>query len=190
MVTMQQAFARISSVAIAFLLMVLIGASSVSAQAGILTLTSIGSSAVTTQAINSWTYQGVNPVFVGTAAPGATVTITISGTAGTAVADSSGAWTFTPTNITAAGTYTVNITSGTGTMNFTLLIDSVAATATPAGSVNDASKGGLPASPSALPQSGGLEDTLLLSAFGLGLVGIAFLFIANLRRQPLEVEVE
>ncbi len=188
MATMKQVLAQIFSVAFGFLMAMMVVNSSVSAQTATLTLQTIGTSAVNGMQISQWQYSGVNPVFKGTAASSAAVTVTISGVAGNTTADTTGAWTFTPTNLTGAGTYPVTISSGASTLTFSLLINATAATATPSATTD--TKGGLTASGSALPVSGGLEDTLLLSAFGLGLVGIAFLFIANLRRQPLELEVE
>lgn len=185
---MHRVFAQIFSVVSTLVLALVVIVSPVLAQSSSLTLQSIGSSMVNGQTITSWTYMGTNPAFVGTATPDETVTVDINGVSGTATADSTGSWTFTPTNITDPGSYTVSITAGTSSLDFTLLVSTAGATATP--SAEEAGKGGVVATNSALPVTGGLEDTLLLSAFGLGLVGIAFLFIANLRRQPLEVEVE
>lgn len=184
MTPMKQVLAQIFSVAFGFVLALVVVTSTVSAQSTGLTLQSIGTVVVNGTQLSQWQYTGVNPVFTGTATPSAAVTVTIAGVAGNTTANSTGAWTFTPTNLTSAGTYSVSITSGASTLNFSLLINTSAATATPSATAD--TKGGVTASGSALPVSGGLEDTLLLSAFGLGLIGVAFLFIANLRRQPVE----
>lgn len=139
--------------------------------AATLTLQNIGASSVGGQHISSWTYTGsANPVFSGTADPDAAVTIAIDDASGSATADSTGNWSYTPTTLTTEGTHQVTITSGDQTLAFTLALSpSMAATGGSAAddaTISGTTKGGV----DELPVSGGLEDTLKLVGVGLYLI--------------------
>ncbi len=91
------------------------------------------------------------PTITGTGEPGATITVYNNGAEmGTALADASGNWTFTPTDPLAEGensvTFTVTATNGNGTSDesqpFTLIVDTVAPDAPVIGQVVDDVEGG------------------------------------------------
>lgn len=142
--------------------------------ASALTLESIGASTVGGQSISSWTYQGSNPIFRGTAAPSATVTIDIAGTTATATADASGNWSYTPTNLASSGDYVVTITEGSETETFTLTMTTTSQSTTTTTSTSTSS--GSVVLPDELPQTGTAEETALLIGGGLGsmLIGVLF----------------
>lgn len=139
------------------------------ALAAVLTLQEIGASSVGGASISSWTYMGTNPTFSGTADPSATVTLTIGEETATATADTTGAWSYTPTTLVGSGSFPVTITSGDATISFTLALSPSGSSTTATDSA--VSKGGVTEE---LPMSGGLEDTLKLIGVGLGLIAMGF----------------
>lgn len=150
-----------------------------------LTLETIGVSNVGGSSISSWTYQGSNPTFTGTADASATVTVTINNSDATATADASGNWTYTPTTLTSTGTYPVTISSGTESISFTLDLtvqDTTSTTATSSSTTTTTTKGGTSTAsgnlvmPDELPQTGAFEQTVLLLGGGFGLVLLGVMF--------------
>lgn len=139
-----------------------------------LSLESIGNSSVAGRKISSWYYQGSNPTFSGTADPSATVTIDISGTSGTATADSAGSWSYKPTTLTTTGMYPITITSGANSLAFNL--DITASSSSGSTSTKGGSTSGSLNLPDELPKTGSFEQTLLLMGTGLGLVLAGALF--------------
>ena len=144
-------------------------------QALAMTLESIGVSTVGGITISSWTYQGTNPVIVGTADPGATVTVTIDGTAAAATADDAGDWSYTPTTLTTSGSYPITIASGTESMSFTLALTTNSTSTTTTTSSSSTSSAGVTL-PEELPQTGSFGQTLVLAGSGLALVLAGVLF--------------
>lgn len=144
------------------------------AVAAAMTLDSIGVSSIGGRRISSWTYSGKNPALVGTTDPSSTVTVTIAGTDYTATADASGNWSYLPTTLTTTGTYPITLASGSDTLSFTL--DLTVAS----GSATTTAKGGTTSGelvlPDELPQTGSLQQTVLLMGTGLGLTVAGILF--------------
>ncbi|MGD9129868.1 MAG: LPXTG cell wall anchor domain-containing protein [Candidatus Woesebacteria bacterium] len=152
--------------------------------AGTLTLESIGGyllGATTTE----WYYTGTNPKFEGEAVANSEVQIKVDDTTTTVFADEAGDWIWTPSNLTTTADYNITIssdpetiptfvlhltvptssTSSATTSSSTTSTSSATISATPA-----AGKGGV--TPSAeLPQSGHFENTVILVAGGLLLIG-------------------
>jgi hypothetical protein len=150
-------------------------------QAATLQLNSIGSSVTTGKTFSTWTYTRENPVFMGTAGPSATVTVTLNSAANTVTADAAGAWTFTPTTLL-EGSHTVAIASDAETINFTLVISPTGSSSTTA---SDSTATGSTASDSAatdLPVTGGLSTTLFLVIAGLASIGLG---LASWAGQPV-----
>lgn len=120
------------------------------------TLDTIGASATTNGTPGTeWWYSGENPTFTGTAAPNATVIVTISGAPTSVTADASGNWSFSPTTLT-TGDHVISITEGSQTFTFTLH----AGQNLPTGTTTTATDSGT------LPVSGAIENTLLVLSLG------------------------
>lgn len=83
-------------------------------------LKSIGNSETGGRQITKWWYTGSQPAFKGEATPGAEVVVTIDGNAMQINADSSGNWSFTPTEPLTVGGHEVTIASGGSTISFSL----------------------------------------------------------------------
>lgn len=113
------------------------------------TLTSIGTSTISSQTITTWSYASLRPTFRGTTGPSGSITITIDSVAVLVSADSAGSWVYTPAADLTVGSHTVSITDGLTTMNFTL---SLTAPTT-----------------STLPKTGGISTTIYLITGGLGM---------------------
>jgi len=122
----------------------------------------------------------VQPSFSGTAAPGATVTLTIHSTPQTDVvtADANGNWTYTPTTPLDAGQHSVTAlttdpTSGatqTTTTSFTVNIDN-SGTGKGSGVTTTPTDNSVESTGSAVPETGTIETTFILIFIG----GIIFL---------------
>ena len=82
-------------------------------------LTTIGVMDLGGKTYSEWWYTGINPTLAGTAGSGSKVTITIDDKGNEVTAGSSGAWSYTPTTLT-AGDHKISITSGSDTYAFTL----------------------------------------------------------------------
>lgn len=141
-----------------------------------LTLNKIGTTTVTSSSITSWYYQGSNPVFSGTADPSAAVSISISGVTNSTTADSSGAWTYTPTTLGQTGVYPIVLSSGSQTMSFNLDITSASSTASALSTTKGGTMSGSVEMPDTLPQSGGSTQTIAVIVAGLLLVTGGMLF--------------
>lgn len=142
-------------------------------RAASLTLDKIGTTAVTTQTLTSWTYQGTNPVFEGTASASAQVAIKIADNSYTSQADASGNWVYTPTTLTTTGSYPIEITAGADRIAFTLAI--TASSAATGSTVSAETKGGVEY-PDTLPQTGTFTTALLL-VLGGGIFIAAGMFL-------------
>lgn len=101
-----------------FCLIVICFTFSKEALAGGFNLKSIGQVDTSGRQISQWWYSGSQPVFVGEATPGASVSITIDGTEGTAIADESGNWSYATT--LSDGDHQVMLASNGSTISFTL----------------------------------------------------------------------
>ena len=138
-----------------------------------LALNSIGTSPTAGLTFSTWTHEGENPILVGEATSGESVSIKIDDLASSVTADASGEWTYTPTILT-VGIYQVTITSGVESISFTLNItDSASSAASTVIPTTGASKGGVEAE--TLPESGSAEQTLLLLTGGLLLLGFGLM---------------
>lgn len=100
-------------------LMVICFTFSKDAFAGGFNLKSIGQVDTSGRQISQWWYSGSQPVFVGEATPGASVSITIDGTEGTAIADESGNWSYAAAALS-DGDHQVMLASSGSTISFTL----------------------------------------------------------------------
>lgn len=87
--------------------------------AGGFNLKSIGSVDTSGREISQWWYSGSQPVFVGEASPGASVSISIDGTEGAATVDESGNWSYASAALN-DGDHQVVLTSSGSTISFTL----------------------------------------------------------------------
>lgn len=152
-----------------------------------LTIDTIGSTEVPDGNTSSWYYTGSNPTFSGTATASAPVTIKIDTATFTTTANASGAWTYTPTTLTQTANYAIVITSGTDTISFDLDLtssgaDTYSSTTTASSSATSLSttKGGTMSGsvslPSTLPQSGGLQETIMTVGAGMVLMVGGMLF--------------
>lgn len=146
-----------------------------------LTLDNIGVTSSAGQTFSTWSYLGTNPRLMGTADPGATVTITIDGVASTTTADEDGDWAYTPTTLSASGDYDIAITSGTDSISFTLTINSGSSSASSSSSTTTtttttSTTSGLLSYPDTLPQSGVIDSTLFLVGGGMMLIMMGILF--------------
>jgi hypothetical protein len=156
-------------------------------KAAVLQLTSIGNSLVPTTAFTTWTYVGENPVFVGKASAAAQVTILLNSATNRVTADSLGDWVFTPTTLL-VGTHSVTISSGSESKAFSLVIasdsagttGSASATPTPTGSAS-AGVGGA----ETLPQSGGMGLTLMVTIFGMAVLGLGLMGWSSIQAASL-----
>lgn len=157
-------------------------------QALALTIDTIGTTEVPDGTTTSWYYTGSNPTFTGTAAPSAAVTINIDDASFTTTANSSGAWTYTPTILNESVTYLIELTSGTDSISFDLDItaaDSDTDTSTASSSLSSStsilsSKGGTVSGsvelPDSLPQSGNFRETIGVISAGIVLMVGGMLF--------------
>lgn len=176
---------RLPAVLAVFLFLMVYSVSSIFA----LTLDKIGVTTVTNSSITSWYYQGTNPTFSGTTDPSAAVSVSINGASSSVTADTAGAWSYVPTTLTTTGTYPIVITSGTQTMSFSL--DLTAAGSSTASSLATTKGGTMSGSvemPDTLPQSGSFEQTVMMIAAGLLLVGGGMIFYWKVVPRLLFVE--
>lgn len=148
------------------------------ALAASLAVTSIGGVAVT-GTLTSFETTDTTPGMVGTAAADATVDITIDDLIVAATADSSGDWSYTPTSLT-YGAHSVAIASNLETLSFTLTVSSSSTDAT-----SSTSKGGVSTTSAELPASGTVENTILIIAAGMFLMGLG---VVSHQRLPLNEE--
>lgn len=127
-----------------------------------LTLDSIGTSSTTGSTFSEWWYTGQNPTLTGTAIAGSSVSIDIDGTPESVTADSTGAWTYNPTQLT-TGDHSLTITGDDQTMAFTLHIGQ----SVPSSTIS---------TPSAetLPQTGSLTQTFTLLMVGIGVIFLGY----------------
>ncbi len=122
----------------------------------------------------SWTHEGTNPPFIGTASPSASIQVSIDGLIYTAAASSTGAWLYTPVSLTTSGAHEVVISSGTENLIFTLTIAGVGvggASSTVSASTTTSTTSAQPSMPSELPSTGA-PSLFWLSISGLFLSGI------------------
>lgn len=161
--------------------------------AATLTLDSIGEDSVADTVFTSWTYETANPIFTGTAAAGASVSIKIDDLINTVAAATDGEWTFIPTTLL-DGTYSILITSGVESMSFDLTIGSAtsstttttstttstasATTSTSSASTTGVGMGGASES-TTLPQTGSVEQTFLILSVGMLLTGFGLMIKAR-----------
>lgn len=130
------------------------------AVAGGFNLKSIGKVDTSGRELSQWWYSGSQPVFVGEATSGASVSVSIDESEGTATADESGNWSFTSGALN-DGDHQVVLTSGGSTISFTLT--------TGANNVNwDAVNSD--SGTETLPTAGVTWPGILLLTFGLGSV--------------------
>ena len=133
-------------------------------------LKSISSVSTDGRQISHWWYSGLNPVFSGEAAPGATIAADIDGQAANINADSSGNWAYQAVGELTAGDHQVSFTSDGSVIKFTLTLG--------AENVNWDTVG-KEGSGSALPTVGGIVPTLALIVGGMtvAVVGKRFLMV-------------
>lgn len=123
-----------------------------------LTLDTIGSSATTNgNPGTEWYYTAENPTLTGTAAASSTVTIAIDSTDFPVSADTTGNWSYSPSTLT-TGDRLVSITGDGQTLNFTLHVGQSTSTSTTTTSASSSAQ--------TLPQTGTIENTLLLFSLG------------------------
>lgn len=147
-----------------------------------LALSSVGTSSTAGLTFSTWTHEGENPVLIGEATSGASVSIKVDDLTSTVTADASGEWTYTPTTLI-VGTYQITITSGVESIAFTLNItDGVASTTGTIAPTIDTGKGGVSTETETLPESGSAEQTLLLLTGGLLLLGFGLMTHQQLLR--------
>ncbi len=116
---------------------------------------------------NAWWYTQENPILSGTAAPSASVSVSIDGVAATTTANTLGTWSYTPTTLI-TGNHTVLITSGTETVSFSIEIGSEAGTASVTTiPLNTSTSSGT----TTLPDSGVGIFTILAAAGGMLALG-------------------
>jgi len=144
-----------------FLTLILISSFFLTAKLNVfaLTLDSIGGVPVTGGNPGAeWDATGKNPVFKGTATANSTVRISFESKPFTTTADSSGNWTYTPTILVDDSDYHAFITDDVTTSPLSFVIHlNVSGTTT--------TKGG-----ETLPETGAVEDTLLLLGGGIVLM--------------------
>jgi len=165
-------------------------------QAAGFALTAIGASSTVGQTFSQWTYYGTNPVFQGTATPGADVTIQVDSSAKTVTASALGEWTWQPTNLATAGSHAIVLSSGTDSQSFTLIIadsnesstpssttGSTTTTATTTGTTPTSTTSGSITTPTpspttavstssaTLPQTGSFDTTVFLTIAGMIFLG-------------------
>ena len=138
------------------------------ALAASLAVTSIGGVAVS-GTITSFTTTDTTPTMIGTAAADATVDITIDDLIVAVAADTDGDWSYTPTILT-EGDHSVEIASNLETLSFTLTVGS--GTTTTSTESSTTSKGGVSTSSGELPTAGTAENTVILIAAGMFLMGL------------------
>lgn len=136
------------------------------ALAATLQITSIGGVSTGTGPLTTFETTQKSPTFVGTAPIDATVDIKIDDLTVAALANASGAWSYTPTNL-ADGNHPVQISSNLETVSFTLVVKPSTTTT----STSSATKGGVSTRSAELPKSGAFENTVLLIAAGVFLMG-------------------
>lgn len=143
------------------------------ALAATLKLNSIGGVSTGTGTITTFTTTRTNPTFLGAAAPDATVDIKIDDLTVAVTADTAGAWSYTPTALT-EGAHPVQISSNLESLSFTLTVDTDGVSGTTTTSTSSATtKGGTSTSSAQaqLPKSGAVENTMLVIAGGVALIG-------------------
>lgn len=150
-------------------LMLLVSASI--AVAATLKITSIGGVSTGTGALTTFTTATANPTFLGEAAPDATVDITIDDLTVAVAANTTGSWSYTPVGLT-EGAHTIKVVSNLETINFTLTVNT--GTATTTATTSTESKGGVSTSSAQgeLPKSGAMENTVIMIAAGVFLMGL------------------
>ncbi|MFH2118428.1 MAG: hypothetical protein ABII10_01685 [Candidatus Paceibacterota bacterium] len=136
--------------------------------AATLAVTSIGGVTVS-GTLTSFTTTKTSPTFIGTATNGATIDITIDDLMVAATADATGNWSYTPTSLT-IGAHAVEIASNLETISFTLTVGDDA-TSTSTSSSTTTTESGTSTSTAELPQSGSVENTFLVIAAGMFLIG-------------------
>jgi len=102
----------------ALLLVFLSFAFAQSARAGTFYIKSVGTLDVSASGFNHLWYNSGNVTVTGSAAPGETVSVTVDGTAYSAVADAQGSWSHTLT--LSAGDHTLSFSAPSGSKSFTL----------------------------------------------------------------------
>lgn len=141
------------------------------ALAATLNLNSIGGVSTGTGTLTTFTTTRTNPTFLGTAAPDATVDIKIDDLTVAVTADTAGAWSYTPTALT-EGAHSVEISSNLESLSFTLTVDADGTSGTSTSSATTTKGGDSTASAQAqLPKSGAVENTMLVIAGGVALIG-------------------
>ncbi len=161
---------------LSYLLAVLFFASSASAAQAVLELTQIGTTDLTGQGIGStvsaYTYTLRSFSLYGNSTASSSVSIKIDDVTYSATANETGAWSTYLSNLT-YDDHAVEVSSaGQTSLNFTLKISSASATptATPTAVPSTETKGGTTSS--TLPQAGALENTFILAAISMLLIGL------------------
>ena len=134
------------------------------AHAQSLEVTSIGG-IETGGTITTWTHEGYNPLFVGTASPSSAITIDIDSVVVSTASAADGSWLFKPTTLSTVGSYEVAVSQGSDSILFTLAI----AQACSKSSTTTSTSSSTVTMPDELLQTGS-DDLLLLVAGGLFLI--------------------
>lgn len=142
------------------------------ALAATLSITSIGGVSTGTGTLTTFTTTKNNPTFLGEATPDATVDITIDDLTVAVLANATGDWSYTPVGLT-DGSHTIKVISNLETITFTLTVNAGTDTTTATES-STTSKGGVSTSSAQgeLPKSGAFENTVLMVAAGMFLMGL------------------
>lgn len=150
--------------------------------AATLSITSVGGVTLGTGTITSVITTKTSPTFIGTAAADATVDIKIDDLTVAATADNDGDWSYTPTGLS-EGDHAIELSSNLETISFTLTIDtdSSTTTETSTSSTTTTTKGGVSTSSAELPVSGSVNNTFLVLAAGLFLIGSGVVAHQSLR---------
>lgn len=122
-------------------------------------LQSIGSVNTGGQQLSHWWYTNSNPIFLGEAPAGSTVTVSIDGAQISVTADGNNNWSHTASGLT-SGDHSVSISNNGSTISFTLTI----------GSENIDWEAVNNGTSETLPTVGIVLPTLLLSSTGLSLL--------------------
>lgn len=122
-------------------------------------LQSIGSVGTNGQQLSHWWYTNSNPIFLGEAPAGSTITISVDGTESNITADGNNNWSHTSSGLT-SGDHRVSISNNGSTISFTLTI----------GSENVDWEAVNSGTSETLPTVGIIMPTILLSSTGLGLL--------------------
>lgn len=132
-------------------------------------LTSIGALDVSERLYSHMWYTGSQPTFSGTGTSGATVDITLDGSAYSTTVDANEQWSWTPPEALANADHSLTFTSGGETISLTLTTGSGVPADVSAPAATDTG------TPSALPESGFLTPTLAVLGFGALLTLAPFL---------------